>query len=98
MKIVSICLAVLWLLLTITALYEVFEIPFELSNPLIPPTIVARMQQAYIIYTIINFIFFLPFLYVAIKRRQLAKIKILGTIVLIYFATILVISFIRVNG
>jgi hypothetical protein len=40
----------------------------------------------------------LPFLYIAIKRAQLAKFKILGTVFLLYIITILVTSFIRVNG
>lgn len=98
MKIISICLAVLWFLLTVTALYEVFEIPRDFISSLIPLTIVNGMQRAYIIYTIINFIFFLPFLYVAIKRKQLAKFGLLAAIFLLYIVTLLVISFIGVNG
>ncbi len=95
MKVVSICLAVFWLFLTIISLYEVYEIPKDWSSPLIPISIVGGMQQAYIIYSVINFMFFLPFLYVAIKREQLASFRILGGIILLYFATIAVISLIR---
>lgn len=98
MKVVAICLAVLLLILTITSFYEVYEIPKDWSSPLIPVSIVKDMQQAYIIYAVVNFAFFLPFLYVAIKRQQLASFKILGSIFLLYIVTILVISFIRVNG
>jgi hypothetical protein len=98
MKIVSICLAVFWFMLTINCLYEVFAIPKELISPLISISLVADIQQACIVNTVINFIYFLTFLYVAIKRKQLAKIKILGIIILLYIATIITINFIRANG
>jgi len=98
MKILSICLAVLLLLLTLASLYEVYEIPKDWNSPLIPTYFVDNMQQAYIVWAVINFIFFLAFLYVAIKRIQLARFKILGTIFLLYIATILITSFINVNG
>ena len=97
MKVVSIFLAALLLVLTITSLYEIYEIPKEWGSPLIPVTNVEGMQEAYIVYTIINFTYFIPFLYVAIKRQQLAKLKILGTIFLLYIATIMVISFIGIK-
>jgi len=96
MKVVSIFFAALLLVLTITSLYEIYEIPKEWSSPLIPVSIVEGMQKAYIAYAIINFTYFIPFLYVAIKRQRLAKAKILGTIFLLYIATIIVISFIGI--
>jgi len=88
----------LLLALTILSLFEIYEIPNEFSSPLIPSSIVNGMQRAYIIYAIINFIFFWPFLYIAIKRHQLAKFKILGTIFLLYIVTLMTISFIGING
>lgn len=96
MKAASICLAILFVVLTLISLYEVYEIPKEFAIPNFPISMVKGMQKAYIVWTIINFTFSLPFLYVAIKRRQLAKFKILGTIFLLYIATILTISFIGV--
>ena len=98
MKIFSICLATLFFLLTVTALYEVFEIPKEWSSPLVPESIVKAMQQAYIIHTIVSFVFFCPALYIAIKRQRLAKFGLLAAISMLYIVTLLVISFIRVNG
>ena len=98
MKIISICLATLFFLLTVTALYEVFEIPKEWSSPLIPKSLVEAMQQANIIHTIVSFVFFCPLLYIAIKRKRLAKFGLLAAIVMLYIVTLLVISFIRVNG
>ena len=97
MKVVSIFLAALLFVFTITSLYEIYEIPKEWSSPLIPVSIVEGMQKAYIVYAIINFTYFIPFLYVAIKRQQLAKFKILGTIFLLYIATIMMISFIGIK-
>jgi len=98
MKVFSICLAALFSILTLTSLYEVFEIPKEFVSPLIPPSIVEGMQQAYIIYAVVSFAFFCPLLYIAIKWKQLAKTGLLIAIVLLYIVTLLVTSFIRVNG
>lgn len=83
---------------TVYSIYDFFETPKEWPTPPFSPILVEGLQQASLIWSIINFAFFLPFLYIAIKRAQLAKFKILGTVFLLYIITILVTSFIRVNG
>ena len=97
MKVLSIFLAVLLFVLTAISLYEIYEIPKEWGSPLIPVSIADGMQRAYIVYAVINFTYFIPFLYVAIKRKRLAKLKILGSIFLLYVMTIMVISFIGIK-
>jgi hypothetical protein len=96
MKTFSICLTVLFFILTIMSVYEFFEIPKDWASPLIPEEMVKGMQRAYLAYSIINFVYFLPSLYVTIKRDRLAKAKILVTIILLYIFTIMITSFIGV--
>jgi hypothetical protein len=98
MKILSVFLAGLLFVLTLGSLYEAFVIPKELISPLIPVSLVKGMQQAYIVHAVINFIFFLPFLYVAIKNEKFATFKILAIVFLLYISTYLVVSFIGING
>src|SRR3569833_3029405 len=84
MKIVAICLALLFLALTIANIFEFYQVRNVLTSPLIPDSTIEEVQKPYLVHAIINLAFFLPLLYVAVKRQELAKIKILGTIFLLY--------------
>lgn len=93
MKVVAICLTLLLLVLTIVNVVEFYEVRSDLTSPLIPDSITEKVQKPYLVHAIVNFVFFLPLLYITIGRRELSKIKILGTIFLLYIAVIVTIRF-----
>ena len=93
MKTFSICLAVFFLLCTIDCVYRVYLLPSFFISPLIPKSIIPDMQRPFIIMAVINFAFFLPALFVAIKRKRLATPGIVCTIAATYVITIIVLRY-----
>ena len=93
MKILSICLAAVLLGLTVMNLYEGYVIPEQLTSPFVPPSIIKSIQKPYIIHAVINFIFFLPLIYILIRKPLLVTPKIIGSIFLLYIVVFLVMNF-----
>jgi hypothetical protein len=98
MKILSFCLTTLFFILTVVCLYKVFQIPKEWALPSVEISAIKKMQEAYIIHAIVSFVFFCASLYVAINRERLAKLGLLTAIFVKYILTIMITSFILVNG